>query len=201
MKRPHKSRFEQAGSEIDLRLGDLLGQIGEALSEAAERLESGDSGEIRRERDFDTGSGPIRASAGIRISTPGGQARKSGATGGQAGSQTGGRRPDQPVNTPGATPTEPPSRAPRKVKVPALRRVETTIFEEPNHWSLVADMPGITRADVTLTAGDGILRVEAVTTARHYILETAQPVGWTRFDYTVHNGILEVQAAPTEESP
>jgi HSP20 family molecular chaperone IbpA len=181
MKGPRKSRLQDAASEIDLRLGDLLGQLGDVLAEAAERLESGDSGEVRREREFDTGSGPIRASAGIRISTL-------GARTGTARPPSGGRRPDRPVNTP----------QPEAPSGPVPRRVDATVFDEQEHWFLVADMPGITRADVTLTATGDTLRIEAVTDSRHYILETPRPAGWARFEFTVQNGILEVQAIAQE---
>lgn len=183
MKGPRKSRLQDAASEIDLRLGDLLGQLGDALAEAAERLETGDSGEVRREREFDTGAGPIRASAGIKISTLGGAARAARTT-------SGGRRPDTPVNTP----------APAAPAGPVPRKVDATVFDEQDHWFLVADMPGITKADVTLTVAGDLLRIEAVNDSRHYILETPMPAGRDGFDCTVQNGILEVQASAPEAS-
>ena len=188
MKGPRKSRLQDAASEIDLRLGDLLGQLGDALAEAAERLENGDSGEVRREREFDTGSGPIRASAGIKISTLGARVQTSGKP---SGGPSEGRRPDTPVNTPGPA-------APEAASGPAPRKVDATVFDEKDHWFVVADMPGITQADVTLTETGEMLRIEAVSATRHYILETPRPAGWARFVCTVQNGILEVQAIASE---
>jgi HSP20 family molecular chaperone IbpA len=183
MSKQGKSRLEDAAQEIDLRLGDLLGQLGEALHEAAGRLGQGESGEIRRERSFDTGDGPIRASAGIRISTLGGAA---------AARATQTRRPENPVNRPERPVADPPDTTEPPKNAPT--RVEATVLEEPDHWSLVADMPGIAEGDITLTVAGDLLRIEGQTGARQYLVETVKPPGWDGFTASLRNGILEVTA-------
>lgn len=181
MSKTQKSRLEEAASEIDLRLGDLLGQLGDALSQAAENLDVGDSSEILREREFGAPGSPIKASAGVRIRTLGGTAKTSSA-----------RRPDKPVNT-----TKPDTSAPKSA---APRQVDATIFAEKDHWSMVADMPGITASDITLEVTDNI-RITAKNGTRNYLLETTKPDGWDQFDHTVNNGILEVHAVKSDETP
>jgi hypothetical protein len=153
MSKSKKSRLEGAASEIDLRLGDLLGQLGEALVQAAGNLDAGGSSEILREREFGPPGSPIRASAGVRIRTLGGAAASSHV-----------RRTDKPINTPQSATTSPEAAPPR--------RVDATIFAENDHWSIVADMPGITASDVTLTVTDQI-RITAQNGTRNYLLETA----------------------------
>lgn len=63
---------------IDIRLGDLFGDLGAALTEMIERLDAGADGEVRRVHEFDTARGPIRAQAGIRIRMGGIEAGRGG---------------------------------------------------------------------------------------------------------------------------
>ena len=178
--------FSEAAKEIDLRLGDLLGHLGEALDEVASRLVDAaeDGSEIRREKMFETGTGPVRASAGIRIRTLGGS------------EETHFRRPpEKPINTPHreGESTETASPPPQD---PAPRSVEATIFNEPDAWALVADMPGISRQDVTWTVEGNVLSLIARNDTRHYRLETDLPKHLLETKITCHvaNGILELRA-------
>jgi HSP20 family molecular chaperone IbpA len=176
MTRRKPSRLEDMASMIDVRLGDILGQLGSALDEAADRLEQGEGSEIRRERQFDTGKGPVRASVGLRIRTLGGEAPQTG------------RRPETPINTPTpAKPTRPD---------PTPRLVDATVFNEPGQFSLVADVPGIQRGHVSWSVEGALLRVDAKSDSRHYRIETDLPDDWQEatFDCAVQNGILELSA-------
>lgn len=196
MSKRKTSRLEEAASQIDLRLGDLLGQLGEALEEAAGRLADGESGEIRRERQFETGRGPIRASAGIRIRTLGESLEERE---GGAGPRP---RPEEPVNAPSSDAAAEPTKHPQKAAEATAKQVDATVFEEPGIWSLVADMPGITDKDVVLKQDAGLLHVTARNDARHYIVETALPAEFSNapISVVVQNGILELVASAEESA-
>jgi HSP20 family molecular chaperone IbpA len=62
-------------------------------------------------------------------------------------------------------------------------------------------MPGIVKLDVTITTTGDVLRIQATNALRHYILETSRPPGWTQFDCTVTNGVLEIHAHSPERKP
>jgi hypothetical protein len=85
------------GGEIELRLDELLGQLGSVFQEAMDRLDKGDVAEVLKERSFNSARGPIRASAGVRI-------RTAGQASAASTSNTEARRPDQPINTPQPAP-------------------------------------------------------------------------------------------------
>lgn len=176
MTKRKSSPIADAANEIDLRLGDLLGHLGEALDEVVSRIADADEqGEIRKERTFDTGNGPIRASAGIRIRTlPNSQSASTE------------RQPDRPVN-PDQVPVDP-------TPAPAPRTVEATIMEDGETWSLIADMPGIAREDVSWKRVGDMLTLEARNATRHFRLETEWPdqFGASSLDCSVTNGILEL---------
>ena len=169
------SRLEDIASIIDVRLGDILGQLGSALDEATEQLAQGEGSEIRRERQFDTGKGPVRASVGVRVRTLGGEIRAE-------------RRPEQPINTPKATPTPPSG--------PAPRMVDATVLDEPQQFSVIADVPGVPAEGVSWTIHGPLLRIEAKSEHRHYRIETDLPAPWqdATFQCAVQNGILELSA-------
>lgn len=178
------SRFQQAAGEIDLKLGDLLGHLGEALDEITTRLSDEEGGEIRRERQFDTGSGPIRATAGVTIRTLGGSATTT--------RTMPERRPDQPIR-PQKKPAAPDT-------PPEPRRVEATVFEEAGQWSLVADMPGVSNEGVSWQVDGDTLRIDGKSAARHYRVETTLPAELlsAEFAASVQNGILDMTVKEPE---
>lgn len=164
-----------ASQGIDLRLGDLFGELGSALSGLIERLDEGGSGEIRRDHRIETDRGPIRAQAGIRIRMGGLEARASEGD------------PARPRETP-------PSSAP--VTAPAPRPVEADVVTDGGLWRLTADLPGATMETLDVQVNDGQLLVSATARGRRYADRFDLPPGITRGDLRVslENGILEIEA-------
>lgn len=182
-----RKTFRDAAAEIDIRLGDLLGELGTALQEAANRVHEAGEGEVRRESTWQTGSGPVRASAGIRI-------RTLGAGDGGATPKTD-RDPGRPVNR--DTPKQP------EAAEPPARPISATILDEPSHWTLVADLPGITADDVALSQGEEGLVVDAVGRARRFRGSFPLPddIAVDALTVSMRNGILELTAARGEVTP
>lgn len=176
--------FLSAGAEIDLRLCDLLGELGSMPEAAADRLDDAEDKEIRRESTFQTCRGPVRASAGIRI--------RSAGRGGSAA--RGAEEPvDVPINHFRHRP-EPQSPAEPHCAVGA------TIVDEPACWTLVADLPGITRDDLELGSdGEGGLLIEAAGQGRRCRGSFAlhEDIGIEYLTCRMHNGILEIVANQT----
>ncbi|MEM1273967.1 MAG: Hsp20/alpha crystallin family protein [Pseudomonadota bacterium] len=171
-----KSPFDNIQSEIDLRLGGLLGELGSALSEAINRLDANGEGVVHQEKTFDIGNGPIRASAGIRIRPLGAGA-----------ASTPSRAPEKPVNAP-----EP--------QAPAPRPITATVFDTAESWQLVADLPGIEADGISLSRADGDLIVEARGRGRHYRGSFPMPADANLSDLKTasQNGIVEIRFAKPE---
>lgn len=76
-------------ADIMTGLDGIFAALGEVMSEAAERLQAGESGEMRRTFDVETGRGPLRAEAGLRVRF---------ATPEAGGAADPGRQMEQPIN-------------------------------------------------------------------------------------------------------
>ena len=178
MSKSRKSPFEEAQEQIDIRLGGLLGEIGAAVSEALEKLDG--DGEVHTIRTFDSGRGPVRASAGIRIRPLGG------------GDSQSGRAPDRPINDP--EPATPPEDFPREISA--------TILDGAKHWRLVAELPGIGPEGVSLETNGTALIITAEGRGRKYqssfdLPLPARPGG---LDHKIQNGILEITLVKPEHN-
>lgn len=173
MSNSKKSPFEAAQEQIDLRLGGLLGELGSALTEAIEKLDAQGAGEVQTERTFDSGAGPVRASAGVRIRTLGGTT--------SAARQT--RAPDKPVNRPAPATEE-----------PAARPITATILDNATSWQLIAELPGVDTDGVDLKVDGTRLSITATGRGRAYASVFDLPPGATEdaLKLTVQNGILEI---------
>ena len=171
-----KSRFRKVGEEIDLRLGDLLGELGQALTDMVGRLDSGTQ-EIRRDYTIETGKGPLRAETGIRVRVAGTAAPPS--------------RP-QPVNRPPQSRTN-PTTVPAET---APRPLAAEILCDDGQWQLVADLPGVAREALVLARDGGDLVITATGRGRRYQGRFALPAGLELEAITVslRNGILELTA-------
>lgn len=172
-----KPRFQKAGEQIDLRLGDLLGELGSALSEMMGRLESGSSQEMRRDYTVETARGPMRAETGIRIRV--------------AGTEMPGPPPGRP------RPGNRPQRATSSTsEPPPPRPIRAEILAADGEWQLVADLPGIPREALTLVRDGADLVVTAEDRGRSYRGRFALPEGIELDDIEVslRNGILELTA-------
>lgn len=188
------SRFRKAGATIDLRLGDLLGELGHALTEMMGRLETGGSQEIRRDYTIETGKGPLRAETGIRVRVAGAAAPSA--------------RP-QPVNRPRAAasrpapePAAPPSSPPSSPPSPP-QPIAAEIFLEADQWQLVADLPGVPREALVLARDGGDLVISAEGRGRRFHGRFALPAGLEleAIGVSLRNGILELAADLPGEAP
>lgn len=162
---------------IDIRLGDLLGDLGAALTEMIERLDAGADGEVRRVHEFDTARGPIRTQAGIRI-------RMGGLEAGRAG-----RDPARPTGAQHARDAAPPAR-------PPARPIHADIVDDGAVWRLTADLAGVGREDLALSMAEGELVIEAEARNRRYADRIPVPPGTTltQLRVSLQNGILEIEA-------
>ncbi|MEM9342706.1 MAG: hypothetical protein AAGA87_06645 [Pseudomonadota bacterium] len=165
-----KKRMDSVRQEIDLRLDGLFGDLGRALGDVLAKLDEA-GGEVRHARSFDTGDGPIRAQADIRF-------RMGGLEGGAST----------------ATPE------PVKPESPKPRDITATILSEGPHWSLTAELPGVTEADLDLTVTDGQITITAAGQGRAYTGTFDAPATLTKDSLTVslRNGILDLSAEVPE---
>lgn len=168
----NKKSFQTAAKQIDEGLGGLFGALNEALGEMVARLEDGTSGAVERDLTFDTEKGPVRAQAGVRL-------RMGGMDVNTATSAP------KPVN---------PGRTKPKAPDPVPRTLSYDIFEDEDAWVLTADLPGVSRKDVQLTAEKTRLQIKT-NGARQYAgsvdLETTFDV--ESITPTLRNGILTLR--------
>jgi HSP20 family molecular chaperone IbpA len=158
---------------IDLKLGDLFGELGHALTDMIDRLDQGGSGEIRRDHRIETERGPIRAQAGIRIRMGGLDTARDG------------RDP--------ARPRKPA--APTAAAAPTVRPIEADIVSDGGLWRLVADLPGVSRETLEIAVEDGEIVLSARTPTRRYADRFDLPEGATlaALKVSLENGILEIE--------
>lgn len=174
-----KKRLRDVREEIDLRLDGLLGQLGASIGDMLGRLEEG-AGELHHSRTVETERGPVRAEAGIRIRVGGIEAERA------------------------TQPTQRPSTAPPKPAPEPPRPVAATILAEPDLWSLTAELPGVTQADLRLDVDGVELTIEAEARGRRFRGVFTLPPGIRRDDLSVslRNGILDLTAPkPGDQAP
>ena len=183
-----KKKLRDAREQIDIRLGGLFSELGATLSDMLDRIDTDGSAEIRREHEFETRNGPVRAQTGIRIRTLG-DAPRGGAS----------RDPAKPVNTRSASSQDSPETA-AKSEI-STRPISADILSDGEFWVLTADLPGITEKDLSLSKTDGVLVIEATGRSRRYRDSVALPEGVDVSDISVslQNGILELRAAQSGE--
>lgn len=174
MTKKRDDRFAQAAKDIDINIGKLIGNLGEAVNEIINRLDDGKSGEVTREHVFDTANGPIRAQAGVRL--------RMGGLGGDT--QAGPRRP-RPVN---------PDRTARSAPSVAPRALDYDLIEDEDCWILTADLPGVSTDELILSQDGAVLSV-ATRGSRRYAadIKVASPFQLDDTAATLRNGILELR--------
>lgn len=165
-----KKRMDSVRQEIDLRLDGLFGDLGKALGDVLSRLDEA-GGEVRHARSFDTGEGPVRAQADIRFRM-----------GGLEGSAS--------------TATSDPVAPKPKPQAPKPRDITATILSDEAQWSLTAELPGITEADLDITVADSQITITATNDARAYHGTFDAPATLTRdaLNVSLRNGILDLSA-------
>ncbi len=79
--------------------------------------------------------------------------------------------------------------------VQEIREPVVDVFEEKDHTLVVAEMPGISTKDVTLTVKDDLLTIYAEKRDKKYRKEILLPRSYPRekMKMTCNNGILEIK--------
>ncbi|WP_158547430.1 Hsp20/alpha crystallin family protein [Rhodovulum sp. 12E13] len=178
MDEDNRKKLDETMSELDLRLGGLLGKLGDALNEAVSRLETGDDGEVRRTHEIQTPKGPLRAETGVRV-------RLGGLDAGAVRDRA--RDPARPVNDPGSRRGRSPAAAtarPRTADSPGAgpeasmqgapdrgsagadagsppRRPHLEAYRDGPRWVLCADLPGVTLPEIDVRIEPGHERPDA----------------------------------------
>ncbi len=164
-----KKKFRKATEAIDLNLGGLLGNLGEVLGEAVQRLTEAGEASIDKLNETQSDKGPIRTHTGLRVRV-GGLATKTG---------------PKPVNPTRAQPAEPPPRA-----------LECVLIEDGDAWILTAEMPGVASEEVALATEAAVLTI-TTTGTRRYRGQATLPAACevTAISSSLVNGILTLRGA------
>ncbi|MEM6826246.1 MAG: Hsp20/alpha crystallin family protein [Pseudomonadota bacterium] len=178
-----KKKLEEARKQIDLGLGGVFSELGAALTDLLQRIDSEGSGEIRREHEFKTPNGPVRAQTGIRIRTLGGPPATQSS-----------RNPAEPVNQQARASTKKPE--PKHTKIPSVRPIAAEILDDGKVWVLTADLPGAVEENLVLGESDGSLVIEALGNGRKYADTVPLPedVAFSDIQSSLQNGILVLRA-------
>lgn len=190
MTRGRRPRSPSGNPLEDLTTGfsGLLDTLGDALSEVSQRLESGQSSELRRSFDLETRNGPVRAEAGIRVkfAEP------------QGGGSTQPFTKKKGTQTPQSANTEPGAKTP-PTPAAVVRPIDFELTEDAETWRLVADIPGVEEQDISMKREDGELVIE--TTGRRTFYGRSVIPGWLSLDevqVNFRNGILELVGQKSE---
>lgn len=177
------------GPMDDIKIGvdGLLGALGATIAEITTRLEQGQASDVRKSFEVDTGNGPVRAEAGIRVRF---------ADSGRSDQAT---KP-RPVN-PDRREAQTDTGRPDTRMSGSVRPLDVEIIDEDGTWRLVADMPGVEEHEVSLSKDAGHLVIET-TGARTYRATTVLPSGIEpdELECSLRNGILELSHAPNSTS-
>ncbi|MEM1428649.1 MAG: hypothetical protein AAGG09_04250 [Pseudomonadota bacterium] len=200
-----KKKIEQAMSDLDMRLGGLLGALGSSLTEAIEKLDAQDSAELHRSHEIDTARGPLRAEAGVRIRFAGesvsGRSGSAGVSASPAGGGVQPRRPApaEPRARPAATGAAEAGHERPAADGPeaAARAVHLDHFTDRGRWIACGDFPGVGLPDVDLRIEDrgGVRTLRVRTTgARTYRAEIELPdeADTSSMGTVLRNGVLEI---------
>ena len=169
----------EAIDEIETRLGDLFGALGNALNGV---LDMANSEDARRpggmERSFDLSKGPVRAQSSIRV--------RVGGLGGSEGEPE--RDLTQPVNKSKAG-DDRASKPEPGIQTPV---VDTYLDEDA--WVLTAELPGIPEDAVKIQVTGQSMDISAEG-VRSYKTRVDIPEGLDAesLSHTVTNGILELR--------
>jgi HSP20 family protein len=79
-----------------------------------------------------------------------------------------------------------------------IREPMVDVFEEADHTLVVAEMPGISEKDVTITLRDDLLEIFADSAEKKYRKEVLLPRAYDRekLQISCNNGILEIKCLP-----
>ena len=167
-KEAKKSRI---AGEASMGVGGLLGGLGALLEKLGDLAESGE--ELRKEGEVKSPDGKVRGVYGFNI--------KVGL--GDEGLKV------EPFGNLGKD-----ARTGRAV-VQEVREPLVDVFDEKDHVLVVAEMPGVADADVTLELKDDILTITAGKEGAKFGKEVLLPQSFVPRDmtHTCHHGMLEVK--------
>ncbi len=218
MTRRGEGPFRALGEELDARLGEIMGELGRVIEEAADGTDAWQQGEFTRERTISTPRGNLQAGIRLRVgslATDRNGTDEARAGGGEKADNAAPRRPvRRPRGTglpkaPGdaagngdpslsglalAESGDPASAATDDAQAPWP--VEATILDVDGRWTLVADLPGVGPEGVTIAEGEGGrgLLVEAQGRRRRYAGRFDLPPGLRAagLSMSLVNGVLEL---------
>lgn len=209
MTRRGDDTFRALGEALDARLGEIMGELGRAIEEAADRGEHLRPQAFMRERSFRTPRGHLQAGMNVRV---GGLAVGPGARADAGEDPASDRAVARPRNrhraatartaddaaAAGACGSDPKAQAPvASTAEETLLPVAATILEAEGIWTLVADLPGVGQDGLTIRQGeDGdVLVIEASGQRRRYAGRFELPRGLSvaALSIRIVNGILELR--------
>ena len=180
-----KKRTGKADKLDELQFGirDLFEALSDAIAEVSTRIEEGETEEVRRNFDFQTKKGPIKAEAGIRMRMAGLEA-------------------SAPSVSPTPSSAKTPKNAANTSDNSTYQDLVYNVFENDNGWHLTADMPGVSKEQLMLNASGGELELRT-NGQRLYAASVSLPEGASleNIACTLQNGILELSYSATEPAP
>lgn len=166
-----KQKFRKAAEKIDIDLGGLLGNLGEVLGEAVQRLSQAGEAAVDKMTEAQSDKGPIRTHTGLRVRV-----------GGLSTRPEKGPAAAKPVNPDRAKPA------------PQARPLDCDLVEDGGAWIVTAEMPGVSPEELRLSTQGTTLVIET-TGARSYRGEVTLPAPCPAESISSHlvNGILTLR--------
>ena len=166
-----KKRETDSREDVPCGAGGFLAGLGKLLEKVGELAEKG--GELRKEGQIPGSDGKLKGIYGFTIRTGLGDK-------GIAVEPFGNVRTDADTG---------------KAEVHEVREPMVDVFEEPDHVLVVAEMPGVSEADVQLELKDDILSLRAEKGDKKYRKEVLLPRAFSaaNMSHKCRNGVLEVK--------
>lgn len=167
-----KKKPRKPATTLDIDLGGLLGNLGEVLGEAVQKLTEASEAAVDKIHEHKTESGPIRSHSGVRIRM-----------GGLAA--TSDRKAEAKPSARREAPPPPP---------PAERPLTCELIEDGAGWLVTAEVPGVGAEEVTLSVQGARLTIRTTGT-RRYFGQVDLPGPWPAeaIERGLVNGILTLR--------
>lgn len=182
---PNKAPKENvADLSAMLGMGGFLDGVSNLINKFGDLAERGES--LRKTMgETKTAAKPMRTSGGFTV-------RFGGLKGDESESTS-----VRPMNTrPTATPNSQRKTDAASV-VPKERTANVELFEEEDHWLLLAEMPGVASQDVSLNFEDKTLFLQGTSPTAQFKAQIELPKTFTSEQVTIHanNGVVEIRLA------
>lgn len=179
MSNKNRNTINSKARDIDAGLSGLFDVLGQAIGDIASKLEDGKTGAISRDHVFETAKGPMRAHAGIHLRM-----------GGLDSEQSSTSKP-QPVNHASRTKS---AATPDANVTPKPMPLSHDLFEDNGAWVLTADMPGVSRKDLTLSRNGADLVLETAGLRQYHAqIALSEDFVLDEISVTLRNGILALK--------